>query len=182
MAKTAVLFQSSYGSTKLYAQHIASILDADLFDLGASKKISLDNYDTVIFGGGLYAGKINGIKSIGSNANALVGKNLVVFTVGIGDPSVAVNAQQILKGVNKALPKNLMKSTHIYSFRGALDSAKLKFIHKMMMKMLKGMLQKKKEEERTDDDRAILRSFEEKIDFTDMTSALPLIEYVSNLK
>ncbi len=182
MAKTAVLYQSNYGSTKLYAQHIASILDADLFDLALSKGLDFEKYDTIVFGGGMYAGSINGIKFVKSNADKLGGKNLVIFTVGIGDPAVASNASLVLKAVNKALPKDLMKTVHIYSFRGSLDLSKLKFMHRMIMKMVVGALSKKKEEELTDDDRAMLQSLVSKVDFTNTAATLPLIEYVSMLK
>ncbi|MFB0920758.1 MAG: flavodoxin domain-containing protein [Oscillospiraceae bacterium] len=182
MAKTAVIYCSNYGSTKLYAQHIAGVLDADLHDLSLSKGLDFGKYGTIIFGGGLYAGKVNGIKFLKSNAEALAGKNLVVFTVGIGDPTVAANAQQILKGVNKALPKDLMKATHIFSFRGSLDFKSLKFMHRLIMKMVVGSISKKKEEELTEDDRAMLRSAGDKVDYTDMAATLPLVEYVSKLK
>jgi len=182
MATTAVLYQSKYGSTKLYAQHIASILDADLFDLALSKGLDFEKYDTIVFGGGMYAGRINGVKFIKSNAEKLGGKNLVIFTVGIGDPAVASNASAILKAANKALPKDLMKTVHIYSFRGILDPSKLKFMHRMIMKMVTGSLSKKKEEELTDDDRAMLQSLVSKVDFTNTAATLPLIEYVSMLK
>ncbi|MEA4895022.1 MAG: flavodoxin domain-containing protein [Oscillospiraceae bacterium] len=182
MAKTAVLYQSHYGSTKLYAQHIAGILNADLYDLALSKGLDYTKYDTIVFGGGLYAGKINGIKFLAKNTDRLVGKNLVVFTVGIGDPALAANARSILKSAGRALPKELMKTAHIYSFRGSLDYSGLKFAHRMMMKILKGVLSKKKEEELTDDDKTILQSFSEKVDYTDTSAALPLLEYVSRLK
>jgi len=106
----------------------------------------------------------------------------VIFTVGLGDPSVAANAQMIMKGVNKALPKELMNRAHIYNFRGSLDFEDLKFAHKMMMKMLRNLLSKKKPEELTDDDRAILDSFGSEVDYTDLNSAAPLISYVKGLK
>ena len=183
MGNIAVLYQSIYGSTRLYAQHIARSLDADLFDLGGTKmNIDFDKYETLIFGGGLYANKVSGIKFLASNADKAAGKNLVIFTVGIGDPALAENARMILKGVGKNLPKELMQRAHLYSFRGGLDWANLKFVHRTMMKMMRNMLLKKKEEERTDDDRAIIDSFGGKLDFTDVESAMPLIEYVWSLK
>ena len=67
MAKTAVLFKSNYGSTKQYALHIAEALQADLFDMSRTKKIDLDKYDILVFDGGIYASKVNGIKFIASN-------------------------------------------------------------------------------------------------------------------
>ena len=181
MAKTAVLFKSNYGSTKRYALHIAQELGADLFDMSRVKKFEFDKYDTLVFGGGIYVNKVNGIKYIASNADKLTCKNLVIYTVGLGDPTVASNAQMIMKGVNKALPKELMSRTHIYSFRGSLDWNNLSFMHGMMMKMLNKMLSKKKEEELTDEDRNILNNYGKVVDFTNMEAATPLIEYVKSL-
>ena len=183
MGSIAVLYQSNYGSTRLYAQHIARSLDADLFDLGGSKKnINFEKYETLIFGGGLYANKVNGIKFLAANAEKTMGKNLVIFTVGIGDPTLADNARMIFKGVGKVLPKELMQRAHLYSFRGGIDWVNLKFAHRTIMKIMRNMLIKKKEEEKTDDDRAIIDSFGGKLDFTDVESAMPLIEYVWSLK
>ena len=181
MAKTAVLFKSNYGSTKQYALHIAEALEADLFDMSRVKKFDFDKYDTFIFGGGIYASKVNGIKFVASNSDKLTGKNLVVYTVGLGDPTVASNAKTIMKSVDKALPKALMGRVHIYSFRGRLDWNKLKFAHGMMMKMLNRMLSKKKEEELTDEDRNILDNYGKAVDLTNMESANSLIEYVKSL-
>ena len=181
MAKTAVLFKSNYGSTKQYALHIAEALQADLFDMSRTKKIDLDKYDILVFGGGIYASKVNGIKFIASNEDKLSNKNLVVYTVGLGDPTVASNAKMIMKSLGKALPKTLMNRVHIYSFRGGLDWNKLKFSHRMIMKMLNSMLSKKKEEELTDEDRNILDNYGKAVDLTNMESSAALIEYVKSL-
>ena len=181
MAKTAVLYKSNYGSTKNYALHIADALGADLFDISRVKKFDFKKYDTLIYGGGLYAGKLNGLKHIAKSADELTGKNLVVYSVGLGDPTVASNAQMIMKGVNKALPKELMSRVHIYSFRGSLDWSKLSFIHRTMMKMLNNMISKKKEEDLTDDDRETLNIFGKNTDHTNLASAAPLIDYVISL-
>lgn len=181
MAKTAVIYKSNYGSTKQYALHIAQELDADVYDFDRIKEFDFEKYDTLVFGGGLYAGKLNGLKHIAKSADKLNGKNLVVYSVGLGDPSVATNAQVILKSIKKALPKELMSRTHIYSFRGSLDWNNLKFMHKMMMNMLNKMLSKKKEEELTADDREMLKNFGKAVDYTNMGAATPLVEYVKSL-
>ena len=181
MAKTAVIFKSNYGATKQYALHIAQETGADLYDFSRIKEFDFEKYDTLIFGGGLYAGKLNGLKHIAKSTDKLAGKNLVVYSVGLGDPSVASNAQVILKSINKALPKELMSRTHIYSFRGSLDWNNMKFMHKTMMNMLNKMLSKKKEEKLTADDREMLSNFGKTVDYTNMDTALPLIEYVKSL-
>lgn len=179
MANTAVIYKSQYGSTRKYAMHIASSLKADIYDLDRVKKFEFDKYDTIIFGGGLYAGKIKGIGFLASNVSRLAGKNLIVFTTGIGDPGTASAAQQISKSLGKALPKELMKSVHLYCFRGGIDYGKLSLIHRIMMSMLHSMLAKKKEEELSKDDRDILDAYGSAVDYTNLSSASPLIEYVN---
>jgi len=181
MSKTAVLFKSHYGATKLYAQHIAQSLGADLYDLGKEKKVDFEKYDTLVYGGGIYAGSLNGLKRLIKNAEKLKGKSLIVFSVGLGDPTVASQAHTIINSINKALPKELMERTHIFSFRGSLEWNKMSFMHRTMMKMLNSMLKKKKQEDLTDEDRDTLANFGKDVDHTNLAAAAPLIDYVLSL-
>ena len=146
MSNTAVIFKSRYGATRKYAMHIAQELEAELYDLDRVKKFDFDKIDTIVLGGGIYAGKVNGIKFIASNAEKLLGKTIIVFTTGMADPTVAKNAQNNIKSVNKSLPKELQSKVHVYGFRGGIYYSKMSFMHKMMMSMLKKMIEKKKEE------------------------------------
>ena len=182
MADTAVIFKSKYGATRKYAMHIAQSLEADMFDLERVKKFDFGKYNTVIFGGGLYAGSVSGIKFIASNADKLTGKNLVLFTTGLGDPTVAKSTQVISKSLSKALPEEIMASAHLYSFRGAIDYAKLSFMNRMMMSMMHKMIAKKSEDKMTQDDRDILDTYGKAIDYTDLSTTSSLIEYVKGLK
>jgi menaquinone-dependent protoporphyrinogen IX oxidase len=58
MAKALVLYFSKYGSTKKYAEWIASELNGDIYNIKKFNQNSLKEYDTIILGSGLYAGKI----------------------------------------------------------------------------------------------------------------------------
>jgi len=182
MAATAVIFKSKYGATRKYAMHIAQSLEADLFDLERVKKFDFGKYDTIIYGGGLYAGSVNGIKFIASNADKLKGKNLVLFTTGIGDPTVAKSTKVISKSLSKALPEEIMANAHLYSFRGGIDYANLSFMHRMMMSMMYKMIAKKSDDEKTQDDKDIIETYGKAIDYTDLSTASSLIEYVKGLK
>ncbi len=86
MKKTVVIYKSSYGSTKKYAEWIAQELKCDLFDTNKVKDDMLVDYDIIIFGGGLYASGINGIALIKSSFSSLRDKDVIVFTVGLADP------------------------------------------------------------------------------------------------
>ena len=82
MKKIAVIYKSKYGATKQYAVWIAESLEANIFEATDVSPSLLMEYDVIIFGGGLYANGINGVKLVTKNPC----KSLVVFTVGLADP------------------------------------------------------------------------------------------------
>ena len=85
-SKTAVIFYSKYGSTRQYAEWIAEELGADLIDARARrlKLRDIQEYDTIIYGGGIYSGGIKGVELITKNwAKGLSAKRVIVFAVGI---------------------------------------------------------------------------------------------------
>ena len=55
--KVAIVYRSIRGNTKIIAEAISKIMGADLFDLDKVKRISLDGYDLIGFGSGIYYGK-----------------------------------------------------------------------------------------------------------------------------
>ena len=56
--KTLVVYRSHYGSTRRYAQWLAQALDADAAEERQADARLVQNYECVIFGGGLYAGSM----------------------------------------------------------------------------------------------------------------------------
>jgi flavodoxin len=80
--KTVVIYKSKSGFVKKYAEWIAEDLSADIFEPSKATPEMLTDYDTVIYGGGLYAVGINGVKLIKQNLDKLKGKKVVVFASG----------------------------------------------------------------------------------------------------
>ena len=60
MEKTIVIYGSHYGTTKAYAERIAEALACPAVSVKQLKGNALAGCDTVIFGGGVYAGSIAG--------------------------------------------------------------------------------------------------------------------------
>ena len=80
--KVVVVYKSKYGSAQRYAQWIADEVKADLFE---GSKITLNDllkYDTIVYGGSLYATGILGFSLIRKNFDRLKDKKVVVFSVG----------------------------------------------------------------------------------------------------
>lgn len=63
--KAVVVYSSKTGFTKKYAQWIAEDLSLEAYELEESDNLKevLSGVDTLIFGGGLYAIGINGLKN-----------------------------------------------------------------------------------------------------------------------
>ena len=80
MSKTLVIFESKYGSTKRYAEWVADALSCSLLERKCVRPSDLEAADTIIYGGGLYAGGVSGIKLLIKNWNLISNKNVVLFT------------------------------------------------------------------------------------------------------
>lgn len=178
MNKVAVIFKSEHGSTKKYAEWIANEVNADLFKYSEIKTEDLSKYDTIVFGGGLYASGINGISTITKNFQILKNKNVIIFTVGLA----STDDKEIFKPIlEKNFTEEMREKMKFFHLRGGIDYKRLNFIHKSMMAMLKKMVAKKKPEELTEEDKMMLDTYGDKVDFTDIKTIEPLVLYVKNL-
>jgi menaquinone-dependent protoporphyrinogen IX oxidase len=139
MHKTLVLYASNYGSTQQYAEWIADRLNAEIYSVSTIKSLDLNTYDTIIFGGGLYAVGILGIKSLKPYVNLLKDKTVIVFAVGLSHESDTV--MNHIKTNN--LDKYKIPYTQFFYLRGAFDYDKLSIKHKIMMRALVSKVKKK---------------------------------------
>ena len=83
MNNTIVIYKSKYGSTRTYAEWIAEELGCRAVDAKSVRIEDIADYDTVIYGGGLYAEIIAGVSLITKNIDRLKGKKIIVYTTGI---------------------------------------------------------------------------------------------------
>ncbi len=171
--KILVAYSSKYGSTGRYAEWIASALNADLFTAQKINVNILSQYDIVIYGGGLYAGGIAGVKLV-TNTPC---KNLIVFTVGLADPHITDYSAII----NKNFTPELLAETKFFHLRGGIDYKKLSPVHKVMMAMMKGMIEKKPESQREAEDKEFLSTYNSKVNFEDKGTIDSMVAYVKGL-
>jgi len=173
MKKIAVIYKSKYGHTQRYAEWIAEALQAQLYEHAQIKPQQLSDFDVVVYGGGLYAGGINGVKLVIKN----ICKRLVLFTVGIAIPA-DTDYTDILE---KTLTPAQREQTKIFHLRGGITYSKLSFLHKMLMAAVKKAAENKPEAERASDDIGIIKTYGQDLDFNDRASIAPLVEYVRSL-
>ncbi|MCY6372194.1 flavodoxin domain-containing protein [Clostridium ganghwense] len=172
--KTVVIYKSKTGFTKRYSEWIAEELSADIFEASKVTLNIIKNYDTVIYGGSLYAVDINGVKFITENINKLKDKKIVVFATG-ASPS----REEVINEVrNKNFTKEQQKYIRFFYLRGGFNYNKLNPFDKFLMTLLKWKLKKKKE--LTSDERGMLASYNNPVDFTKKKNIDEIITYVNS--
>ncbi len=168
--KTIVAYRSKSGYTKKYAQWIAEELGCDIKENPELSDIV--GYDTIIYGGGMYAGGFNGGKIITRNLDKLSGKKIALFVVG-SNPG-RENEMKVFW--DRVLTYEQQKCIGYFYLRGGFDFSKLTAADKVLMKMLKAKLQKTKD--RTEDEQGMLDAYDTPVDFSDKENIKPLIEFV----
>lgn len=176
--KTLVIYRSKSGFVKNYAQWIGEELEADVIEASHIKPEAFNGYDTIIYGGGLYAVGINGIGLIKNNMDRLIGKNVLVFASGASPKSEKV----IDEVKNKNFTKEQQSMIHFFYLRGGFDFTKLSTVDKLLMSIMRMMLtrKQKKKEELSSDERGMLAAYEKPADFTNRKNIAELIRVAKN--
>jgi hypothetical protein len=170
MKNIAVIYKSVYGTTKRYAEWIAEELDASIFEASQIKPAQLMDYDVVVYGGGLYAGGIAGVKLVARNPC----KSLVVFTVGLATPEMTDYSEILTKNFTA----EFLAKIKVFHLHGGMDYGQLGMVHKAMMALKKKETEKIPLDQRTSDDQALLKTYGGKFDFMDRETVKPLADYV----
>jgi len=163
----AVVYKSKYGAAKQYAEWIAEELGCPCFDRRRINLNELSDYDFVIYGGGLYAGSIAGVKPVIRGFK----KPMAVFTCGMTFPLES----ETVKLAASNFPAADIESGRIkfFHFRGRVEFNKLSPIHKLIMKLVRKAMET--DPAATDADRAALKK--DVLDFVDREAIAPLLEY-----
>ena len=160
--KRIVVYESGTGFTAQYAAWIAEKLQCESIALKNIKTINPADYDQVIFGGWMCAGKVMGYDKF----KVLNAKNVVLFAVGMA-PSVPDVANKIIK-------ENGFDAERFFYFEGGYRPEKVNFIMRTMMKMLKKSIEKKAE--KTEEDLYIIKIFHG-ADNAKKEAVKPLVEF-----
>ena len=174
MRKSVVIYSSVYGSTKQYAQWLAEALDCGCLEAKDISPASLLEYDTLLFGGGLYAGGLTVAPLVKRCLPLMENRRMAVFTVGIADPDSRENRDHIRTELQKTFTAEELAAFRLFHLRGALDYSRMGLKHRAMMAMLKMVLQKKKPAERSEEDQQLLDTYGGSVSFLNRDSLRPL--------
>ena len=164
-----IIYGSHYGTTKQYAEELSKRTNIKAISF---KKFNqqINDYDNIIYLGGLYAGGVLGMSKTLKKLNNISNKKILIATVGLSDPTDEVNKNNIRNNIKKQIPKEVLEKAKIFHLRGGIDYSKLNFAHKTMMKLLYNAVKNLPNEKQTAEDRAMIETYNKKVNFIDFSS------------
>lgn len=139
--KILVTYKSKTDFTKRYAEIIAEETGACLLDFKDVTEAKMSEFDAVVYGGGLYAGMVNGLKKAKEMFSLSSAKKFLVFATG-ATPNVVTEEIETVWKTNMTA-EELESIPHFYMQSG-LCYEKMSFANKTLMKMMSNVLEKKK--------------------------------------
>ena len=172
--KAIVIYKSKYGSTRTYAQWIADELSCEAVDVRDIKAEDLKDYDTIIYGGGLYAEVIAGVSLITKNLDVLKDKKIAVYTTGITPIDCRDYYDKLV--IEKNFKKGLPKEIKVFNFLGKMGVSELSVVHRTAIKSLKKLMSGKQNP--TEMEKLLIDLCDCDGDYTDKTAIGELIDYI----
>ena len=170
MRKAIVIYSSKTGFTRKYAKWICEALDADILEYSDRDCVNYAHYDTIIFGGGIYAGKINNIKWFREKLPHLEGKKCVLFVTG----AMPKKSPDVMTSIKKNFKPEEWGKFQTFYMQGGLDYDHMEEMDRALLTGFRYMLKIAKKDERTAN--MIAKSF----DLTSMKDIQPLVDYCLN--
>jgi menaquinone-dependent protoporphyrinogen IX oxidase len=171
-----VIYKSKTGFTKKYADWISEELGCPSLSYGEFKSEMIHDYDLIIFGSRIHAGKVDGFSEFKRVLGERSSAKLVVFATGATPAAVEDTIDIIWKtNLSEAERKDI---PHFY-LQGGLNYEKMGVGDRFIMKMLSKMLskQKAKKPEESGCEAAISSSH----DISSKDFIKPLIECVAGM-
>lgn len=131
-----IIYGSQYGSAKWYAQKLGNRLNMEVLDVTQFKK----GKEPIVFVSSLYAGGFKGAKAFIRTMKRLNIDRFVLVSCGLADPNEESVKEEILRHAHHTFSSFEFQW---FGVRGAIDYDRLSKKHRIMMKMLKTVIEKK---------------------------------------
>ena len=133
--KTAIVYATTHGCTETCAQKLATRLsgDTDRFNLKEKPQISLANYDRVLIGGSIHAGRIQGSvrRFVSGNLPVLMQKRIGLFIC------CMEKGEKAKQQFDQVFPAELRSHASAKDlFGGGFDFERMNFLQRALIKKI----------------------------------------------
>lgn len=170
--KPIIIYLSKTGFTRRYAEWLSEALNCPIVPYEKRKTIDLSTYDTILYGGGIHAGMIQGIKWFKQQFPSLPGKKLVVFATGASPAGLSATTESLKK--NFTAEENAM--VKVFYLEGGLNYDKMSAPNRLLMKMMCKMLSSKKDQ--TEEEREMAKAISTSFDHCKKENIQEILDFV----
>lgn len=169
-----IIYRSKYGATKQYAEWLSEATGYKAVTTDEADVKTLDQYDLIIMGGGVYAGGIACTSFLRKVYPKIKDKKIIVYTCGASPYD-----EKFFKQLVDMNMKDDLKGIPVFYCRGGFDFKGMKFMDKTLCKMLRKSLAKKDPKDYEVWEEALMSVGEnESGDWTDKSYLEPVLEAV----
>lgn len=174
--KSIIIYGTHTGFSEKYALQLSKKTNIDAVKYDEVKNIN--DYEQIIYIGGLYAGGVVGLKNTLKNLKSF--ENIIIISVGLADTKNTTNTNNIKESLKKQIPTNIYEKAKFFHLRGGIDYSKLSFKHKILMKLLYEKTKRIPMEEQTEENKNFIETYDKKVDFTDFEELNEIVKSIKN--
>lgn len=155
--KTAlIIYKSKTGFTKKYAEWILEDVKCNITTLDKVKKEDVEKHDIIIYGAGIYAGFISGLKKVKKLIN-FNNKEVIIFATG-----AAPDSDEITKPIIDNNLADFKSLVEFYYFESGICYENMGILSRSLMKMFSKILNGKKDKTKAEKEmsEAIMSSYD----------------------
>lgn len=175
--ETVIVYKSKTGFTEQYAKWIAEEIGCDVVSEKMANVESLKNYKNVIYGGGLTAGQVGGLKKFKNVMSKFPEKKFIVFATGATPAEVFEKTDDIR---NANFTDEEKHRIPFFYFQSGINYEKMNLGGRLLMKVFTSMLANKKD--KTPEEQGQADSMKQSKDYSDRKYIAPLVKYIKGEK
>ncbi|MCW3491587.1 flavodoxin domain-containing protein [Dethiobacter alkaliphilus] len=158
MASILLLYRTRTGFTKKYVDWITQEIACRTVPWEQINNVDINSFDIIIYGAGMHAGRIQGLREFKKMTSGLVGKRIVVFATGAAPNTEEIVAK--LKADN--FSENELIHIPFFYFQSGMNYEKMSLSGKAIMKVYSKFLELKNNKSDIEDgtSKAILNSYD----------------------
>lgn len=174
MGRTIIIYKSKYGAAKEYAHLLGEKIHCEVFENSRLNPKQINNFDTVLLCGGVYASHISGISFLKRKYEDLKNKEVIIFAVGAypySDQMISELKRQNLKGT--------MSNITLFYGRGMWDEEILTFKDRLLCNMVKKSAEKKSSSPDEPQINSLISILGKKENWIDIKYLEPVLDYLA---
>lgn len=175
MSPVLIVYKSTTGFTKKYVDWISKEIDCKIIPIDQFDQVNIDNYEVIVYGAGMHAGRIQGLKDFKKKTMNFEKKDIVVFATG-GAPY----REEIISKIKiDNFSEDEINQIGFYYFQSGINYERMGLIDKSIMKTYNKVLEFKsnKSDLESGTSKAISKSY----DYSSSEYIKPMIEYLNHL-